>query len=543
MGRARDTLEGWWERLHRPLDAASLAAFRILFGLLMAGAVVRYVQMGWIDRFYVQSDFRFTYWGFEWVKAPPEQGMYVLFAGMFVLALCVAAGLFYRFAIAAFFVVFTYVELVDVTNYLNHYYQVSLLALIMAFLPLHRAWSLDARRRPALRTTTFPAWMTYLLRFQVGVVYFYAALAKAGPDWLLHGQPLGLWLAARTDTPLIGPLLDLPWVALAMSWAGFLHDLLVVPALLWRRSRPFAYAVLVVFHAATGYFFNIGIFPFLMITTALVFFSPTWPRKLLRYLPKTRLPTLPASASEPGAERERGAEGSPRALPREGEPSEKASGAAMSGPARGERAGVGGSDEIKPERERVGASGEIQAPPLRVPHILGTAAVALYCLFQLVMPLRAHAYGGDVLWHEQGMRWSWRVMVREKQGSVTYHVRLPDGRSTQVSPCRYLSQRQEREMAGQPDLILQLAHRIAEDFRARGHGEVEVRAEALVSLNGRPPEPMIDSTVDLTKVSDGVAKAAWILPAPSGAPAKLRKPSGKLGRGRMARWDGTDDAK
>src|SRR5690606_12439915 len=110
----------------------------------------------------------------------------------------------------------------------------------------------------------------------------------------------------------------------------------------------------------------------------------------------------------------------------------------------------------------------------------------LYCTWQVLMPLRFLAYGGDVRWHEQGMRFSWRVMVREKNGSVTFHVRDPrTEREFTVAPRAYLTRLQEREMSGQPDLILQLAHRISDDFSKRLGGPVEVRAEALVSLNGR----------------------------------------------------------
>ena len=89
-------------------------------------------------------------------------------------------------------------------------------------------------------------------------------------------------------------------------------------------------------------------------------------------------------------------------------------------------------------------------------------------LVQILVPLRAHLYGGNVLWHEQGMRFSWRVMARAKNGSVTFIVRDPrDGRQWHVSPAKYLTRIQEREMAVQPDLILQLAHHIAREFEAR----------------------------------------------------------------------------
>jgi len=141
-------------------------------------------------------------------------------------------------------------------------------------------------------------------------------------------------------------------------------------------------------------------------------------------------------------------------------------------------------------------------------------AVGVYCLVQVLVPLRGHLYGGSVLWHEQGMRYAWRVLVRAKHGSVRYRAELPDGREISVSPRQYLTLEQEREMAGQPDLILQLAHHIGHELRARGHAPVRVRVDARVALNGRAPVRMIDPSVDLMSVEDGLAKATWITPAP-----------------------------
>ena len=83
-------------------------------------------------------------------------------------------------------------------------------------------------------------------------------------------------------------------------------------------------------------------------------------------------------------------------------------------------------------------------------------------------------------------------MVREKNGAVTYRVTLPDHRTQIVPPRRFLTRHQEREFAGQPDLILQLGHDIGRLYRHRFGGAVEVRVDAIVSLNGRPPAPLID---------------------------------------------------
>ncbi len=442
--------------LNEPTDAASLAALRVLFGVVMLGSVIRYFANGWIERFYVQPRFHFTYWGFGWVEPLPQPWLSVLFAVLGVAALCIALGLAYRVATISFFVLFTYVHLLDVSNYLNHYYLVSLLALLLCVLPLHRTWSVDAWLRPSLKSTTLPAWMLWLVRAQVGLVYFFAGLAKLQPDWLLHGQPLGIWLHARTDTPLIGPFLDEHAVALAMSWAGFLYDTTIVGWLLWRRSRPFAYLAVCAFHFMTNVFFNIGIFPVVMTAAATIFFDPDWPRWLWARL--RRRAFVPART-----------EGAPR-----------------------------------------GSLGT-----------LGLAVLSIWVLVHVAMPLRTHLYGGDVLWHDQGMRWSWRVMVREKNGSVLYRVRLDDDREVRVVPSEYLNRYQEQEFAGQPDLVLQLAHRIAADYRAQGFAHVEVRADAFASLNGRRSARLIDPDADLASIDDGVMPAAWILPAPEGPPIRL----------------------
>jgi vitamin K-dependent gamma-carboxylase len=454
-------------RAREPVDPAALVAFRVLFGLLGVIAALRFLAHGWVARMFVEPTFHFRYFGFGWVRALPEPWTTMAFVALAVLAACVALGFAYRVAAPLYFLLFSYLELVDVTNYLNHYYLVSLLALLLSVLPLHRAGSLDARLWPALRVASFPRWMLWLLRFQVGVVYVGAGLAKLQPDWLLHGQPLGIWLAARTHLPLVGPWLNVPAVALAMSWGGFLYDLTLPLWLSLRRTRPFAYLAAILFHGAVGVLFQIGMFPLIMVVAATVFFEPSWPRAWL-----TRL--------------------APRAL------------------------------------EAFDARGPA-VRPLAHPAWRGAAQalLAAYCAVQIALPLRSTLYGGDVLWHEQGMRWSWRVMVREKNGSVSFRVRMDgDARERIVSPRRYLTSVQEREMSTQPDLILQLAHHIAAELRAAGHRDVEVRADALVSLNGRAPARLLDPRVDLAQVDDGFAPAPWILPAPAEPPIRLRRPRG-----------------
>ncbi|HEY1098259.1 MAG TPA: HTTM domain-containing protein, partial [Myxococcota bacterium] len=150
-----------------------------------------------------------------------------------------------------------------------------------------------------------------------------------------------------------------------------------------------------------------------------------------------------------------------------------------------------------------------------------TTLLVAWSALQLLMPLRGWLYDGNVRWHEQGMRFSWRVMVREKNGTVTFHLEdKATGRRWFVRPRQWLDARQDREFSTQPDLILQLAKHIAAEERARGR-DVAVRAEALVSLNGRPAALLVDPTVDLATVDDGVSPASWITAAPTSPPASL----------------------
>lgn len=448
------------ERLERPVDLASLAAFRFLLGAVMFAGLVRYVANGWVEAVFIEPSFFFKYPGFEWVRVLEPVGLYTLFGLCAFSALLVALGALYRVAIVTFLLSFTYIQLMDVTNYLNHYYLVVCFAFLMAFLPLDRALSLRTWRRPEQALVAVPAWMLHLLRLQIAVVYVHAALAKVGADWLVHAQPLNIWMSARSELPIIGPGLSLPEVALFMSWAGFLYDLFIVPLLLWSRTRPFAYAAVLVFHFFTWVFFDIGMFPFIMTAATTLFFEPDWPRRLLSRIRASR-------------------------------PSPTCEVAAWAAPARLRR--------LRP------------APAV---------VLAAYCAFQIAFPLRHLVYEGDVLWNERGMRYAWKVMVREKNGSVRYRATDPaTGRTWKVSPHHYLDWRQANEMAAQPDLIHQLAHWIAQDFSRRGISDVEVRVDSFASLNGRPAARLIDPDVDLLRVNP--RSGDWILPAPQTAPVRL----------------------
>ncbi|WP_394848091.1 HTTM domain-containing protein [Pendulispora brunnea] len=278
----------------RAADIASLAAFRIVFGLSMAFSTCRFLWHGWIKEYYFVPKHFFHYYGFEWVRPWPGFLMYAHYAVMVLAALGIALGVAYRASAIVFFLFFTYAHFIDKTNYLNHYYLVSCLGLLMIFLPMDRAASVRVWRRPQDAWDRVPAWMLGLVRFQVGVVYVFGGIAKLKSDWLVYAEPLTIWLGANQEFPIIGPWFGYKWFALAFSWAGAAFDLTVVPFLLWKKSRPFAYAAAVSFHVITARLFQLGMFPWIMMGSALIFFDASWPRRAME-----RLRILRPSTGEP----------------------------------------------------------------------------------------------------------------------------------------------------------------------------------------------------------------------------------------------------
>ena len=458
----------------RPVSGASLAAFRIAFGLLGLAATIRFAANGWIDDLYLEPASHFAYPGFWWVEPLPGWGMYAHFALLGAASVGVALGFRYRLSIAAFFLLFTYAELIDKTTYLNHYYLISLLSLLMVFLPMSRAPSVDAllaarrrrgadgeSRRGAARDRV-PAWTAWALRAQLSAVYLFGGVAKLNADWMLSAQPMRIWLAGSSDAALIGPLLAQTWAAYAMSWAGAAFDLTIAGALLWRRTRLAAYIALVAFHVATWLLFpRIGMFPWIMICAATIFFPPDWPLALRRL-----------------AARLFGADGRDSDHARQPPP--------------------------PTAREDVGSGAKIARR-------LGLAAAALFAIVQIAAPMRHLAYPGDVLWNEEGYRFSWRVMLTEKAGYARFRVRIPQtGEEWLAYPEDYLTPLQSERMAYSPDMILAAAHLIAAEYARRGM-EVEVRADAFASLNGRRAARLIDPNADLARVKPGIWRKAWIL--------------------------------
>lgn len=448
--RSVSKLQRW---LDHPVSIAPLVTFRIVFGAVMVFSVLRFWSLGWIEDHFINTQVTFKYFGFYWVQLLPPFWMYVLHGLMLAGAIGITIGLWYRVSALLYFLTFTYVELIDLTYYLNHYYFVSITSLLLVLVPANRRFSVDCLLYPNIRMQQTPRWTVGIFKLQIAIVYIYAGLAKINYDWLIRAMPLKIWVPANDALPFIGGGVKLKITPYLFSWIGMIYDTTIVFWLSWRETRWLAYLSVIIFHTLTGLMFQIGVFPIVMIGATWIYFSESFHERLLGWLERSFAKIHRIKISKPI-----------------------------------------NNQSLKP-----------------TPRWL-VALLVVHFTFQIVFPWRYVLYPGNLFWTEEGYRFSWRVMLMEKAGTATFYVKdSKTGREGIVDNGEFLKPHQEKQMAMQPDMILQFAHFLQRHYAAQGVHEPEVRVEAYVTLNAEPSRLLIDPTVDLTKIKDGWQPKDWIL--------------------------------
>lgn len=264
--------------LFTPIDNSQLILFRIVFGLLITLHCLQSVNSDWVRRNFMLPSYTFAHIGMEWLQPLPGEGMLYYFYAMGVVGLLISVGLFYRFSMALFTIMWAGVYFMQKTAYNNHHYLLLLLGIMLFFLPANCANSVDGKLKPSIRKTHIPQWCIWVLILQVGIVYFYATVAKLYPDWL--DGTFTREMLSKHATPTLKTLYSQKWFYLFIAYAGILFDLLVVPLMLWRRTRMLAFIASVIFHFFNKIHLGIGIFPFLALSFSILLFPPETIRRL-----------------------------------------------------------------------------------------------------------------------------------------------------------------------------------------------------------------------------------------------------------------------
>lgn len=259
--------------LFKHIDNSGLVVFRIVFGFLCFLEAVGAVFTGWIKRTLIEPDFTFSFIGFEWLQPLPGDWMYVYYIVMGVFGLFIMLGYKYRFSMLMFALMWTVTYLMQKSSYNNHYYLLALLSFLMIFLPANRYASLDVKLNPSLKSMSMPSWYKWIFVLQLFILYTYASAAKFYPDWL-DASVMEILMRSKANFYVVGEILQQKTVHYILAYGGILFDGLIIPLLLFKRTRKYAFFASIFFHLFNSFIFHIGIFPYMSLAFSLFFFDP-----------------------------------------------------------------------------------------------------------------------------------------------------------------------------------------------------------------------------------------------------------------------------
>jgi hypothetical protein len=438
----------FWKYLSESVSPAPLVILRVVFGLLMFASTLRFMLKAWVHQMYVAPQFFFPYYGFEWVKPLSEWYMYAAFVILLIASLGIAFGFLYRVSSVIFFIVFTYVELIDKTNYLNHYYFVSIISFLLIWVPAHRYFSLDNKIFKMPEINAIPRVYIVIFQLQMALVYFFAGIAKINTDWLLEAQPLNIWLPALSHLPIIGGILSYKWTAYIAAWFSCIYDLFIAYFLWNKKTTHIAYVFVVIFHLLTAMFFNIGMFPYIMMCITLIFLKPSFHLAIIN-----RLKTIFRY------------QGSMKAV----------------------------------------AYNTISKPIiiLFLIHFLLQLFLPFRYLFYK-QPLFWAEQGYRFSWRVMLMEKAGTTFFTVKD--QTNHF------EEEVNNREHLNYMQEKMMSTQPDMILQYAHYLKQVYEHKNWKDVKVYVKSYVTINGSGTRPFVNDTVDLTSIQFDLKEKVWLMP-------------------------------
>lgn len=434
--------------LFKEVRPEPIAFFRVIFGLLMTFSTVRFISKGWVNEFFIQPKYYFKYPFFHWVHNPGEYGVYLLFGTLLLSSIFVTIGYKYRISIVVFLLSFLYIELIDITYYLNHYYFISLVAFLLVFIPANACFSVDALRKG--ERESIPNWTILIIKYLVALVYIFAGLAKFNYDWMVNAMPLAIWLPANSQLPILGEFLKWKQTAYLFSWFGAFYDTTIVFFLIYPKTRKIAYFFVIVFHLATALLFNIGVFPYVMIALTTIYFDKSFQINSINKLKKFFKYKVNKKTTH----------------------------------------------SYRP------ALKTFTITAILIFTLVQVAIPLRFLLYKgnLFWKEEGYRFSWRVMLMEKAGATYFTVLDNNT------------GKRYEVVNSDYLTKNQEIQMSTQPDLILQFVKFIQEDFASKGMKNIAIYSDSFVKLNGNYSKRFIDEKVDLTKLDYYDDLSKWITP-------------------------------
>ncbi|AWP15190.1 putative vitamin K-dependent gamma-carboxylase [Scophthalmus maximus] len=479
FGFKREDLTSWPNLvalLNRPTDPASLGIFRCLFGLLMVIDITQERGLSHLDYKYLDGAPVCRFPLFNFLQPLPLDWMYLVYVVMFLGALGIMLGFFYRLSCLMFISTYWYIFFLDKTTWNNHSYLYGLIGFQLMLMDGNRYWSVDGLRRPSIRNTQVPLWNYTLLRTQIFIVYFIAGIKKLDADWV-EGYSMSYlahhWLFDPFKVILPVELVSL----LVVHGGGLFLDLSAGYLLFFDATRPYAIFFVSYFHCMNSQLFSIGMFPYAMLATSPLFCYPDWPRRFFSHFPACLRVVLPLSSPDP-------------------QPS---------------------SSCVYHEIQSPGAERQ-ETPPvakpskLRLKHKLAAIFTIIYIIEQLFLPYSHFITRGYNNWTNGLYGYSWDMMVHSRSHQ---HVKITyrDGKTGDVGYLNPGVFTQSRRWKDHGDMLKQYATCLSHFLPRYNISDPEIYFDIWVSINERFQQRIFDPRVDVVTADwSPFQPNPWLMP-------------------------------
>ncbi len=435
-----------WQKWSKPVYPEKISLFRILFGLVLFMQVFYFQYSNFIQKDVLDPVLHFSYPYLDFIDVMDPWLMKSIVLILFLSSLMLIIGFKARFFSFIYLIFFTYLWLIDKGYYNNHYYLISLILLLLCFINSDRSLSILSNNKGMNA-----AWEEYILLFQFSIVLLFAGFNKINEWWLIHHEPMHHILMAKANESG-----NLFWenaiIEFILVWGGLFFDLLIVPFLLWKKTRRIAMVFFFCFNMINLILFykigEIGIFPFLMMSSLILFSSTHSIRNFLN----TRF-----------------------------------------------------SYSLKEDR----AQSKIKAlsPVFK-------SGIIIYMLFQLLFPLRHHLYSGNVDFTGEGQRFSWRMKSVYKDFKIAFLlVDEESGISASLDPRQILTVKQYTNLGYYPELIIPVADNLRKAALLKGIKKPKIYVDYQVGFMALAFQYIVDPKQELSGLKYSPFRHSdWILP-------------------------------
>ena len=462
------------EFLFEPINPSVVSVYRIVFGCFMLYQMIHYYDLDYTYQFMAGPEVLFPYRGLEFLQPLPIIFLKIIHFLLLVSTVLIILGVWYRYAIAFFFIGFTYFSFIDITLYNNHIYLISLLSFVMIFLNADVFYSF--RKNKSINH--IPAWNQYILIFLISLPYFFGGIAKLSYNWL-NTDLTNLIYSQTKGSMLYSIIPENAFIAL-IKYGGLIYDLAIVFLLLNKKTRKFGIILLLVFNITNSnlLFNDIGLFPLLMICSTILFFDSSkvcsfintlFPKKANKKLSKKELKLAKKRTAKESINKH--------------------------------------SHFVEPPTKNVSWINKRKMIAL---------SLGIFVLFHITFPFRHFLLTNNPEWTGLGSRFAWRMKMQSKE-ITDFKMSLVDrsnNASGNIEVETYLSSNQIRHIADDPHNFITLAkylYSVAEkDYNMN---DPKITVDLKVKFNGSESQNIISPNADLVNLDNSpFAEKSWILP-------------------------------